>query len=189
MSQGVKKFPALHGTGKFMTLLTQARHLSLPWATSVQFKSCNTTYLNAEGDISQLTDRSVNYTTKHTANFITYRIQKTCSKLDEPCSMRNSQRVSSSHPLLFLPSRLHYANSHVFLFSRSCHISQETIGDQSKSSGSSLSNKPPASCQSLWHIWDVPASYIWWRISRCERQVTELRPSLSFLHQNSSDMC
>jgi hypothetical protein len=52
MSQGVKKFPAFHGTGKFMTLLTQTLHLSLLSATSVQFKSCNTTYLNAEGDMS-----------------------------------------------------------------------------------------------------------------------------------------
>jgi len=183
------QFPALHGTGRFMTLLTQARHLSLPWATSVQFKFCNTSYLNAEGDISQLTDRSVNYTAKHAANFINYRIQKTCSKLGEPCSMHNSQCVSSSHPLLFLPSRLHYANSHAFLLSRTCHISQVTIGDQSKSSGSSSSDNPPASCQSLWHIWDVPGSYISWRISRCGWQVTDPRPSLSFLHHNSSDMC
>jgi hypothetical protein len=103
----------------------------------------------------QLTDRSENYTTKHAANFIIYRIQKTCSKLDDPRSMHNSQCVSSSHPLLFLPSRLHCANSRAFLFSRTCHISQVTISDYSKSSGSSLSNNPPVSCQSLCHIYQM----------------------------------
>jgi hypothetical protein len=98
--------------------------------------------------LSQLTDRSVNYTAKHAANFITYRNQKTCSKLDEPRTTHNSQCVSSSRPPLFLPSRLHYANSHAFLFSRTCHTSQVTTGDQSKLSGFSLYNNTPASCHS-----------------------------------------
>jgi hypothetical protein len=123
-------------------------------------QSCSTTYLNVEGDISQLTDRSANYTAHHAANFITCRIQKTCSKLYKPRSMHNSQCVSSSHPLVFFPSNLHYANSLAFLFSRTCLISQVTTGDLSKSSGSSLSNNPPVSCQSLWHIEEVPSSYI-----------------------------
>jgi hypothetical protein len=107
-----QEIPSIHGTGRFMTLLTQARHLSILWATSVQSKCCCTTHQNAEGDISQLTDRSVNNTAKQAANFITYQIQKTCSKLDEPRSVQNSQCVPSSHPLLFLPSYLFLAAFH-----------------------------------------------------------------------------
>jgi hypothetical protein len=36
-SQLVKKFPAFCGTQKFITAFTRARHLSLPWASSIQF--------------------------------------------------------------------------------------------------------------------------------------------------------
>jgi len=35
-SQFVKKFPAFHGTQRFVTAFTSARHLSLYWATSIQ---------------------------------------------------------------------------------------------------------------------------------------------------------
>ena len=35
-AQLVKKFPAFHGTRKFITALTNARHLSLSWASSIQ---------------------------------------------------------------------------------------------------------------------------------------------------------
>ena len=34
--QVVKKFPAFHGTPRFITALTSVRHLSLPWASTVQ---------------------------------------------------------------------------------------------------------------------------------------------------------
>ena len=34
--QPVKKFPAFHGTRKFITAFTSARHLSLSWACSIQ---------------------------------------------------------------------------------------------------------------------------------------------------------
>ena len=34
--QLVKKFPAFHGTRRFITALTSARHLSLSWATPIQ---------------------------------------------------------------------------------------------------------------------------------------------------------
>ena len=34
--QLVKKFPAFHGTRRFITALTSARHLSLSWASSIQ---------------------------------------------------------------------------------------------------------------------------------------------------------
>jgi hypothetical protein len=34
--QLVKKFPALSGNRRFITALTSARHLSLPWASSIQ---------------------------------------------------------------------------------------------------------------------------------------------------------
>jgi hypothetical protein len=36
-SQLVKKFPASHGTWRFITAFTSARHLSLSWASSIQF--------------------------------------------------------------------------------------------------------------------------------------------------------
>ena len=32
----VKKFPAFHGTGRFITALTSVRHLSLSWASPIQ---------------------------------------------------------------------------------------------------------------------------------------------------------
>jgi len=35
-SQLVKEFPAFHGTRPFITTFTSARHLSLPWASSIQ---------------------------------------------------------------------------------------------------------------------------------------------------------
>jgi len=35
--QPVKKFPAFHGTRMFITALTSVRHLSLSWASSIQF--------------------------------------------------------------------------------------------------------------------------------------------------------
>ena len=35
--QLVKKFPAFHGTRRFITALTSVRHLSLSWANPVQF--------------------------------------------------------------------------------------------------------------------------------------------------------
>jgi hypothetical protein len=35
-SQLVKKFPAFYGTRKFLTALTSARQLSLPWASPIQ---------------------------------------------------------------------------------------------------------------------------------------------------------
>ena len=35
--QLVKKFPAFHGTRKFITALTSVRHLSLSWASPIQF--------------------------------------------------------------------------------------------------------------------------------------------------------
>jgi hypothetical protein len=35
-SQLVKKFPAFYGTRTFITAFTSARHLSLPWASSIQ---------------------------------------------------------------------------------------------------------------------------------------------------------
>ena len=34
--QLVKKFPAFHGTRRFITALTSVHHLSLPWASSIQ---------------------------------------------------------------------------------------------------------------------------------------------------------
>jgi len=34
--QRVKKFPAFHGTRRFITSLTSVRHLSLAWASSIQ---------------------------------------------------------------------------------------------------------------------------------------------------------
>jgi len=34
--QLVKKFPAFYGTRRFIPAFTSARHLSLPWATSIQ---------------------------------------------------------------------------------------------------------------------------------------------------------
>ena len=34
--QLVKKFPALHGTRRFITVLTSLRHLSLSWASPIQ---------------------------------------------------------------------------------------------------------------------------------------------------------
>ena len=34
--QSVKKFPAFHGTRRFITALTSVRHLSLPWASPIQ---------------------------------------------------------------------------------------------------------------------------------------------------------
>jgi len=34
--QPVKKFPAFHGTRKFITALTSVRHLSLSWASPIQ---------------------------------------------------------------------------------------------------------------------------------------------------------
>ena len=34
--QPVKKFPAFHGTRRFITALTSVRHLSLSWASSIQ---------------------------------------------------------------------------------------------------------------------------------------------------------
>ena len=34
--QLVKKFPALHGTRRFITALTSVRHLSLSWASPIQ---------------------------------------------------------------------------------------------------------------------------------------------------------
>ena len=34
--QIVKKFPAFHGTGRFITSLTSVRHLSLSWASPIQ---------------------------------------------------------------------------------------------------------------------------------------------------------
>ena len=34
--QLVKKFPALHGTPRFITALTSVRHLSLSWASPIQ---------------------------------------------------------------------------------------------------------------------------------------------------------
>jgi hypothetical protein len=36
-SQLVKKFPAFYGTRRFITAFTNARHLSLSWASSIQF--------------------------------------------------------------------------------------------------------------------------------------------------------
>ena len=36
VSQLVKKFPAFYGTRRFITTVTSARHLSLPWASSIQ---------------------------------------------------------------------------------------------------------------------------------------------------------
>jgi hypothetical protein len=36
-SQLVKKFPAFYGTRRFITAFTRARHLSLSWASSIQF--------------------------------------------------------------------------------------------------------------------------------------------------------
>jgi hypothetical protein len=36
-SQLVKNFPAFYGNRKFITAFTRARHLSLPWASSIQF--------------------------------------------------------------------------------------------------------------------------------------------------------
>jgi hypothetical protein len=36
-SQLVKKFPTFYGTRKFITAFTNARHLSLYWASSIQF--------------------------------------------------------------------------------------------------------------------------------------------------------
>ena len=35
--QLVKKFPAFHGTRRFITALTSVRHLSLSWASPIQF--------------------------------------------------------------------------------------------------------------------------------------------------------
>jgi len=35
-SQLVKKFPTFYGTRRFITAFTSARHLSLPWASSIQ---------------------------------------------------------------------------------------------------------------------------------------------------------
>ena len=36
--QLVKKFPAVHGTRRFITALTSVRHLSLSWASPIQSK-------------------------------------------------------------------------------------------------------------------------------------------------------
>ena len=41
VSQLVKKFPAFHGTRRFITAITNACHLSLSWARSTQFMPPN----------------------------------------------------------------------------------------------------------------------------------------------------
>ena len=41
--QLVKKFPAFHGTRRFITALTSVRHLSLSWASPIQFIYPHTT--------------------------------------------------------------------------------------------------------------------------------------------------
>ena len=41
--QLVKKFPAYYGTRRFLTALTSARHLSLSWASPIQFSYPNPT--------------------------------------------------------------------------------------------------------------------------------------------------
>ena len=42
--QLVKKFPAFHGTRKFITALTSVRHLSLSWASPIQSTYPNPTF-------------------------------------------------------------------------------------------------------------------------------------------------
>ena len=42
--QLVKKFPAFHGTRRFITALTSARHLSLSWASPIQSTCPHPTY-------------------------------------------------------------------------------------------------------------------------------------------------
>jgi len=44
-SQLVKKFPAFYGTRRFITAFTNARHLSLSWASSIQSMPSHPTYL------------------------------------------------------------------------------------------------------------------------------------------------
>ena len=41
--QLVKKFPAFHGTRRFITALTSVRHLSLSWTSTIQSISTHTT--------------------------------------------------------------------------------------------------------------------------------------------------
>jgi hypothetical protein len=43
VSHLVKKFPAFYGTRRFITAVTRARHLSLSWASSIQFMSSHPT--------------------------------------------------------------------------------------------------------------------------------------------------
>ena len=43
-SQLIKKFPAFHGTPRFITAFTSARHLSLSWARSIQSIHPHPTY-------------------------------------------------------------------------------------------------------------------------------------------------
>ena len=45
--QLVKKFPAFHGTPRFITAVTRSRHLSLPWASSIQSISPHPTSWNS----------------------------------------------------------------------------------------------------------------------------------------------
>ena len=42
--QLVKKFPAFHGTTRFITTLTSVRHLSLSWASLIQSIPPHPTY-------------------------------------------------------------------------------------------------------------------------------------------------
>jgi hypothetical protein len=43
-SQLVKKFPVFYGTRRFIATFTSVRHLSLTWATSIQFVSPHSTF-------------------------------------------------------------------------------------------------------------------------------------------------
>jgi len=56
--QLVKKFPAFHGTRRFITALTSFRHLSLSWASPIQSIYPHPTYLEIHSNIHPSTPRS-----------------------------------------------------------------------------------------------------------------------------------
>ena len=151
MAQGVKKFAAFHGTGTFMTLVTTARHLPVRWATPVQSKSCSATswgsiLLQRATKVSWPVSKVQNKTRCELHNvpnsenlfeirWTTFNAQLTM------CSILPSTAISSKWAV---SCKFPYANSHAVPYSRTCHITHLTTGEQCKLSESFLRKIPPA---------------------------------------------
>ena len=104
--QLVKKFPAFHGTRRFITVLTSARHLSLSWTSSLHgVKRSGRETDPSPPSSAQVNECSYTALSRHRQNTITFTLEasKTLPSVCNLCTASESRPLTRARTPIAVP--------------------------------------------------------------------------------------